>query len=94
LKEGIPSKQAEQEGLSSRPIDVLISSNQLFLGLKQLDLTVQDVLKFEKILKNKGLIETTVKKYSKESEGMLDYLRRFWDYDRSHLYHRKALPWR
>jgi integrase len=83
LRDGIPQKQTEQEGLSPRPIDALISSNQLFLGLKQLDLTVQDVLKIEKILKDKDLIETIVKKHSKESEGMIDYLRRFWDYDRS-----------
>jgi hypothetical protein len=55
----------------------MISSNQLFLALKQLDLTAQDVFKVKKILKDKSLIETIVKKHSKESEKMIDYLQRF-----------------
>jgi hypothetical protein len=92
LKDGIPKKQAEQEGLSLRPLDALIGSNQLFLGLKQLDLTTQDVLKIEKNLKDKGLIETIVKKHSKKSEGMIDYLRRLWDYDGSPYIAEKLSP--
>ncbi|WP_026043581.1 tyrosine-type recombinase/integrase [Treponema primitia] len=83
LKEGVPQRQAEHESQSRRPLDALISSNQLFLGLKRLDLTAQDVLKIEKILKEKGLVEAIVKKGFKEAETLEDYLKRFWDYDRS-----------
>ncbi|GHV75076.1 hypothetical protein AGMMS49940_23780 [Spirochaetia bacterium] len=83
LKDDVPQRQAEHESQSPRPLDALISSNQLFLGLKRLDLTAQDVLKIEKILKEKGLVETIVKKGFKEAEAMEDYLGRFWDYDRS-----------
>jgi hypothetical protein len=55
LKDGIPQKQTEREDLSPRPIDALISSNQLFLGLKQLDLTVQDVSsRLKKFLKTRA----------------------------------------
>jgi integrase len=61
----------------------LISANQVFTALKQVDLTAHDVVKIEKILKDRGLVETIIKKHSKESEGMVDYLRRFWDYDQS-----------
>jgi integrase len=83
LKDGVPQRQAAAEAQTNRPLDALISSNQLFLGLKRLDLTAKDVLKIERILKDKGLVETIVKKGFKEAEGITDYLSRFWDYDRS-----------
>jgi hypothetical protein len=80
FKDGIPRRQPKKENIPARTVDTLVSSNQLFTGLKQNDLNTQDVLKIEKILKDKGLIEAIVKKHSKESEDMSDYLRRFWDY--------------
>jgi integrase len=85
LKEGIPQKQVKQvkQDASFRPVEVLISANQVLVALKRVDLTVHDVAKIEKVLKDRGLVETIVKKGSKESEGMIDYLRRFWDYDQS-----------
>jgi hypothetical protein len=52
-------------------------------SLKQVDLAAQDVVKIEKILKDRGLVETIVKRDSKEAELVVDYLRRFWDYDQS-----------
>jgi integrase len=83
LKDGISQRQVEQASRPRRPLDAFISSNQLFLGLKRLDLTAQDVIKIERILKEKGLIEAIVKKGFKEAESLEDFLKRFWDYDRS-----------
>ncbi|GHU13791.1 hypothetical protein FACS1894161_4050 [Spirochaetia bacterium] len=82
LKDGIPQKKVEQEA-SPRPIEDLISASQVLSALKRVDLTAHDVAKIEKVLKDRGLVETIVKRGSKESEAMEDYLRRFWDYDRS-----------
>jgi hypothetical protein len=53
------------------------------LALKHIELTAQDVIKIEKILKDRGLVESIVKKNSKEAESVIDYLKRFWDYDQS-----------
>jgi integrase len=86
LKEGIPqckTGQKTREGVSSRPLDDLISSNQLFTALKRLDLTEQDVVRIEKILKERGLIEVLVRKNSKGAEPIADFLKKFWDYDNS-----------
>jgi integrase len=44
---------------------------------------VQDVLKIEKILKDRGLVEAIIRKGSKEAELVTDYLRCFWNYDQS-----------
>jgi integrase len=83
LKEGVPKRQAEQESRPRRPVEALINANQVFSALKQVDLVPQDVIKIEKILKDRGLVETIVKKGSKEAELVIDYLRRFWDYSQS-----------
>jgi integrase len=86
IREGIPQSKTGQkvrEGVSSRSLDDLMSSSQLFATLKRIDLTAQDVLKIEKILKGRGLIEAMVKKGSKEAEPAVDFLRMFWDYDNS-----------
>jgi integrase len=83
LKDGIPQRQAKQEDEAHRPLDALININHLFQALKQLELTTQDVLKIEKILKDRGLVDAIVKKGSKEAELLNDYLRRFGDYDKS-----------
>jgi integrase len=84
LKEGIPQRQTvKREAPSPRPLDALINTNQVFTALKQVDLSTRDVQKIEKILKDRGLVETIVKKGSKEGEPVADYLRRFWDYDQS-----------
>jgi hypothetical protein len=83
LKDGIPQRKAKQEDESHRSLDALINVNHLFQALKQLELTTQDVLKIEKILKDRGLVETIIRKDSKEAELVTDYLRRFWDYNQS-----------
>jgi integrase len=84
LKEGIPQRQpVKREAPSPRPLDAVISASQVFAVLKQADLTAQDVVKIEKILKGRGLAETIIKKGAKEAEPLIGYLRRFWDYDRS-----------
>jgi integrase len=61
----------------------LINTSQVLSAFKQIDLSAHDVLKIEKILKDRGLVETIIKKGSKEAEPVIDYLRRFWDYDQS-----------
>jgi hypothetical protein len=61
----------------------VISANQVLTALKQADLTAQDVVKIERVLKDRGLAETIVKKGGKEAESVIDYLRRFWDYGQS-----------
>jgi integrase len=86
LKEGIPqckTGQRTRKGTSDRSLDDLVSSNQLFSALKRLDLTGQDVVRIEKILKDRGLIEVLVKKNSKEAEPVADFLKKFWNYDNS-----------
>jgi integrase len=83
LKDGIPQRQIKRKTPTHRPLEALVNANQILSALKQVDLTVQDVLKIEKILKDRGLVETIVKKGSKEAELVIDYLRRFWDYDQS-----------
>jgi integrase len=88
LKEGIPQREATREQAKSehqtrRPVDALINTNQVLSSLKQVDLAAQDVVKIEKILKDRGLVETIVKRDSREAELVVDYLRRFWDYDQS-----------
>jgi hypothetical protein len=88
LKDGIPQRevtrgQAKPENQSRRPVDALININQVLSSLKQVDLAAQDVVKIEKILKDRGLVEAIVKRDSKEAELVVDYLRRFWDYGQS-----------
>lgn len=83
LRDGIPGKKPKQEAPDRRTVESLIGANQLVQALKQTDLTQQDVVKIEKVLQEKGFVETVIKKDSKESEETLTYLRRFWDYDQS-----------
>ena len=83
LKDGIPRRQVKQEANPGRSVENLISINQILLAMKQVELTEQDVLKIEKILKDQGLVEAVIKKDSKESETVVEYLKRFWDYDAS-----------
>jgi hypothetical protein len=83
LRDGIPGRRPEREAPAIRSVESMIGANQLIQALKQSELTQQDVLKIEKVLQEKGLVETVIKKGSKESEEALAYLRRFWDYDKS-----------
>jgi hypothetical protein len=46
----------------------------VFAALKQADLTAQDVVKIEKILKGRGMAETIIKKGAKEAEPLIGYL--------------------
>ena len=62
LKTESPQRQVKQEDKANRPLDALININHLFQALKQLELTTQDVLKIEKILKDRGLVDTIVKR--------------------------------
>jgi hypothetical protein len=46
-------------------------------------LFVQDIRKIEKILRDKGLVSLIVQKDAPGAEPLIDYLIRFWDYERS-----------
>jgi integrase len=85
LKDGIPRQngKADRKTQSCRPVETLIKVDQTFRLLKQIDISEQDVIKIEKILKDRGLIEVIIKKEAKEAEVFADYLRRFWDYNES-----------
>jgi integrase len=83
LKDGIPQRQAKLEDKPHRTVEAIINTNQLFFALKNMELTAQDVIKIEKILKDRGMVETIVRRNSKEAELVNDYLKRFWDYDQS-----------
>jgi integrase len=82
IRDGIPQKHVIKED-SRKSLDEFIGLNQVFSALKQLELTARDVEKIEEILKSRGLVEIVVKKGAREAEPVGDYLRRFWDYDKS-----------
>jgi integrase len=60
-----------------------LNTAQVITGLRNADLSAQDVLKIEKILQDKGLVTLVIQKEAKAAELFEDYLTRFWDYDRS-----------
>ncbi|GHU97970.1 hypothetical protein FACS189483_05310 [Spirochaetia bacterium] len=84
MEDGIPQKRSKVENSTfARPLSLELTTAQVLSELKKSDLTGQDVLKIEKILKEKGLIDLIVRKNAPEAEPLVEYLRRFWDYDRS-----------
>jgi integrase len=60
-----------------------LSVAQLLSELKKAELSDTDVVKIEKILKEKGLVNLIVRKDTPESETFESYLTHFWDYERS-----------
>jgi integrase len=85
LKDGIPEQKGKihREKEPCRSVEALINADQVLTALKQIDISAQDVVKIEKILKNRDLIMSIVKNDSEGAEPFIDYLRRFWDYDKS-----------
>jgi hypothetical protein len=72
------------------PVDAAFNTAQVLTELKKADLTAQDVLKIEKILRDKGLVSLIIRKDTPQAELFTDYLSRFWDYDRSYRFSRKS----
>ncbi|MDR1099487.1 MAG: integrase, partial [Treponema sp.] len=84
LKNGIPQKKLHTDEVkSSQSISITLNNAQILSELKNAELTGQDVLKIEKILRKKGLISLIIQQGSPGSELFEDFLIRFWDYDRS-----------
>jgi integrase len=84
LKEGIPQPQVKPIAKPvARPLAAELSTNQILAELKKADLSAADVMKIEKILKDKGLVNIIVRTDSTEAETLEDFLTRFWDYERS-----------
>jgi hypothetical protein len=81
LKEGIPQRQTRHEDKPNRSLETVLNTNQVLLALKQIEFSAQDISKIEKTLKDRGLVETIIKKGSEEAELITNYLSRFWDYD-------------
>jgi hypothetical protein len=82
LEKGLPQKHCRVQK-AKRSLPVELSTTQVLTELKKVELAEQDVVKIEKILKEKGLIDLIVRKSTPEAEPLLDYLQRFWDYERS-----------
>jgi integrase len=94
LEKGIPpvspakgcrelGKEQPKPEAPPRPVAVELSNAQLLSELRKAALTSQDVLKIEKILREKGLVTLIVQKDTPGAELLEDYLTRFWDYERS-----------
>jgi integrase len=82
LEHGISQAQPDNSA-TQKPIADLLTNAQLLSGLKEANLSAQDVVKIEKILQEKGLVSLIVRKNMQAAELLEDYLLRFWDYDRS-----------
>jgi hypothetical protein len=83
MKNGIPEKQARCTEEKRRGLPEKLAIGQLLASLKEAEITESDIVKIEKILRDKGLVTLIVRKDSPQAELFTDYLARFWDYDRS-----------
>jgi integrase len=79
LKNGIPKKELSKP----RPVIEELTISQILTALKNVALTSQDLDKMEKILKDQGVIAAIVKKNSPSSQLFVDFLDKFWDYEKS-----------
>jgi hypothetical protein len=79
LKNGIPKKELSKP----RPVTEEVTVTHVIEALKKIPLTSQDVSKIEVVLKEQGLILAIVQKNSFGSQLFVDFLDKFWDYDRS-----------
>ncbi|MFP3091439.1 site-specific integrase [Treponema sp. TIM-1] len=64
-------------------IDSALHTLRVVNELKAITLTSQDVMRIEKILREKGLANFIARNNTPGAELLEDYLKRFWDYDSS-----------
>jgi integrase len=84
LKHGIPPRYTKNAPKGApMGIDSALYTLQVVNGLKSASLTTQDVLRIEKILRDKGLANFIAQNNSPGAESLEDYLTRFWDYEKS-----------
>lgn len=83
LEKGVPSKQSKKAITFVRPVTEKLSTAQVLEALKKAELTVQDVPKIERILQGKELVTLVIGKDTPCDELLEEYLRRFWDYEKS-----------
>jgi integrase len=81
MRNGIPPRQSKKAATgASRPVSEAFSAAEIIDRLKMTVLTPQDIAKIEKILKTK---EDTNNANNSGSETLVNYLRRFWNYEKS-----------
>jgi hypothetical protein len=79
LKNGIPKKELSKP----RAVTEEVTVTHVLDALKSIPLTSQDVSRIEAVLKEQGLILAVIQKNSFASQLIVDFLDKFWDYDRS-----------
>ncbi len=79
LRDGIP----EPGGKQRRPTADAFEVSALLQAVRKAPLTPADAGKILSVLKDKFLIETSAVKAGPGAEGLVAFLRRFWDYDAS-----------
>jgi integrase len=87
LKSGIPApKTKEKQSVESR-----ITLDVIHAGLHTLPLTTDDVQKIVDILKSRNLLDSAIVTSAASSQGLVEYLTAFWDYDTSPYIKEKLL---
>jgi integrase len=79
LKNGIPKKELPKPRLVTEELTI----SQILTSLANITLTSKDITKMEKILKDQGLITAIVQKNSSGSQLFVDFLDKFWNYEKS-----------
>ncbi|GAB6276042.1 MAG: hypothetical protein SAMD01599839_05820 [Rectinema sp.] len=85
LQNGIPNAS----GKKARPVADALTLETVLDGIRHIDLTTNDAARIVAALKDKGLIETAIVKAGQGSVLVGDYLKAFWDYDKSPYIHEK-----
>jgi integrase len=86
---GFPSGKSPKKPPEPRPVNTLFEVKEVFKTLRTVDITEDDVKKIEKILQERGLVDTIIITGSKSSEPFIDFLRRFWNYQKSPYFDEK-----
>jgi hypothetical protein len=79
LRDGIP----EPRGKQRRPIADTFEISALIQAIRKAPLTPVDAERIVRALKDQELIETVVVKAGPGGEGLVAFLKRFWDFDAS-----------
>ena len=77
LGNGIP----ELPGKTGRPLSETLDIDTVIWTIRQSALTPADAERIVRTLKDRELIETTVVKAGPGTEGLVAFLRRFWDFE-------------
>jgi integrase len=81
LKNGIPQKSSENE--APIPLKSVFTMTRILDELKNTTLTIQDVVKIEKIFLEQGLIKHITYADNAGVDLFTEFLQKFWDYEKS-----------